>query len=88
VSRRRGRFSVTPRRYVASMLIDCDCCLMKNTSACADCVVSAFVALDSGDPIEVDTEERAAIEALAAAGLVPRLRLLPGRGDPPAAAVG
>lgn len=70
------------------MFIDCDCCVMKNTSACADCVVSAFVALDLGGPIEVDTEERAAIEALAEAGLVPRLRLLPGRGDPPAAAVG
>jgi hypothetical protein len=62
------------------MLIDCDCCVMKNTSACDDCVVSAF--LDIG-PLEVDDAERAAIEALAEAGLVPRLRLLPGRGDPP-----
>ncbi len=74
------------------MLIDCDCCVMKNTSACADCVVSAFVALDLArerrGPIEVDSDERAAIEALAEAGLVPRLRLLPGRGDPPSRAVG
>lgn len=67
------------------MLIDCDCCVMQNTSACDDCVVSAFVDLA---PLEVDDDEQAAIEALAEAGLVPRLRLLPGRGDPPAAAAG
>lgn len=69
------------------MLIDCDCCVMKNTSACGDCVVSAFVAIDSGH-LEVDEAEQAAIDVLAEAGLVPRLRLLPGRGDPPAAAAG
>lgn len=67
------------------MLIDCDCCVMKNTSACDDCVVTAFVELG---PVEVDDAERAAMEALADAGLVPKLRLLPGRGDPPAAATG
>ncbi|MDH4116072.1 MAG: hypothetical protein OEX04_01910 [Acidimicrobiia bacterium] len=62
------------------MLIDCDCCVMKNTSACDDCVVTAIVALG---PIEVDDAERSAMDALAEAGLVPHLRLLPGRGDPP-----
>jgi hypothetical protein len=67
------------------MLIDCDCCVMKNTSACDDCVVTAF--LDIG-PLEVDDAERAALDALAEAGLVPKLRLLPGRGDPPAEAAG
>lgn len=71
------------------MLIDCDCCVMKSTSACDDCVVSAFVSLGEGvGPIEVDEVERAAMDVLAEAGLVPRLRLLPGRGDPPAAATG
>jgi hypothetical protein len=67
------------------MIIDCDCCVMKNTSACDDCVVTAFVSLG---PIEVDSCEQAAIDILAEAGLVPRLRLIPGRGDPPAAATG
>ena len=66
-------------------MIDCDCCIMKNTSACDDCVVTAF--LDLG-PLEVNEAERAAIDALAEAGLVPKLRLLPGRGDPPTAATG
>ena len=82
-------FSVTPPRYGVVMLIDCDCCVMKSTSACDDCVVSALVSLGEGlGPIEVDEAERAAMEVLAEAGLVPRLRLLPGRGDPPAAAAG
>jgi hypothetical protein len=75
------------------MLIDCDCCVMKNTSACGDCVMSAFVSLDlpsttAPSQIEVDDAEWAAIDVLAEAGLVPRLRLLPGRGDPPEAAAG
>jgi len=78
-------FSVTPGRYVARMLIDCDCCVMKSTSACDDCVVTAFLHLG---PLEVNDAERAAIDALAEAGLVPKLRLLPGRGDPPTTATG
>jgi hypothetical protein len=68
---------------------------MKNTSACDDCVVSVLV----GDPIvvgkgeepgllEIDDAEKAAIDALADAGLVPHLRLMPGRGDPPRRATG
>ncbi len=77
--------SVTPARYLCAMLIDCDCCVMKNTSACDDCVVMAFVSLG---PLDVDADEKSAIDALADAGLVPRLRLLPGRGDPPEAAAG
>ena len=55
------------------MLIDCDTCLMRETTACRDCVV---MVLFSDGPLELDRDERAAIDTLADAGLVPRLRLV------------
>lgn len=55
------------------MLIDCDTCLMRETTACRDCVV---MVLFSDGPLELDRDEQAAIDTLADAGLVPRLRLV------------
>lgn len=55
------------------MLIDCDTCLMRETTTCRDCVV---MVLFSDGPLELDGDERAAIDTLADAGLVPRLRLV------------
>jgi hypothetical protein len=55
------------------MLIDCDTCLMRETTACRDCVV---MVLFSDGPLELDSDEQAAIDTLADAGLVPRLRLV------------
>ena len=55
------------------MLIDCDTCLMRETTTCRDCVV---MVLFSDGPLELDQTERAAIDTLADAGLVPRLRLV------------
>jgi hypothetical protein len=60
------------------MLIDCDTCLMRETTACRDCVV---MVLFSDGPLELDDTERAAIDTLADAGLVPRLRLVTDDGD-------
>ena len=66
------------------MLIDCDTCLMRETTACRDCVV---MVLFSDGPLELDSDEQAAIDTLADAGLVPRLRLVTEQGsdavDPP-----
>ncbi len=56
------------------MLIDCQQCAMKETSACDDCVVTFL--LDRG-PIELSEAETSALGHLAAGGLVPRLRLIP-----------
>jgi hypothetical protein len=56
------------------MIIDCDWCVMQGTNACDDCLVTALFA---PGPIEVDDLEEAALAALAEAGLVPRLRLVP-----------
>ena len=65
------------------MIIDCDECVMQHTSACDDCVVTVLLAghapRQSGPTlrrVELDDAETDAIDNLADAGLVPRLRLL------------
>ncbi len=56
------------------MLIDCEQCAMRDTSACDDCVVTCLL----GDgPVEVSDTQMDAIEVLAENGLVPKLRLVP-----------
>ncbi len=57
------------------MLIDCDGCAVRDL-ACGDCVVTVLLGAPPG-PLEVDEGERAALDALADGGLVPRLRLVP-----------
>ena len=54
------------------MIIDCDDCAVRG-AACKDCVVSVLL----GTPDTLLDDERAALEALADAGLAPRLRLVP-----------
>jgi hypothetical protein len=56
------------------MIVDCDRCVLRSI-ACGDCVIGALV--DSPRPVEWDETEWRAVEALAEAGLVPRLRLTP-----------
>jgi hypothetical protein len=69
------------------MLIDCDVCSMRDTTACDDCVVSVLLSIGTG-PLEIDDAERDALDALSDAGLVPRLRLVTDDPQPPAAATG
>lgn len=59
--------------------IDCDTCLVRGLH-CHDCVVTALL----GPPpdLSIDDEERQALEALAAGGLVPPLRLVDPRSGP------
>ncbi|MFO7549095.1 MAG: hypothetical protein R6X29_09545 [Acidimicrobiia bacterium] len=64
------------------ILIDCDACCMQGTDACDDCVVSVMIA--DGPPSLVPAELRA-LDVLAEAGLVPRLRLATGAGRDEAA---
>jgi hypothetical protein len=56
------------------MLIDCDTCTARGP-ACSDCVVTVFLEI-SRPPVYLDAAEREAVDALAAAGLVPPLRLV------------
>jgi hypothetical protein len=60
------------------MLIDCDTCAVRGR-ACGDCVVTVLLGAEPGSasPVDLDSAERAAIEALAGSGLVPPLRLVP-----------
>jgi hypothetical protein len=59
----------------AGIIIDCDCCAMRNTSACDDCVVSHLLTAGR-QPVELSRAESSALDALADQGLVPRLRLI------------
>lgn len=55
-------------------VVDCDTCVVRGV-ACADCVVTFLL---GGPPqgVEIDAEERSALTALAAGGLVPPLRMV------------
>jgi hypothetical protein len=59
------------------MLIDCADCVMRDV-ACADCVVTCLI----GPPDQsLEPVEQAALAVLADGGLVPPLRMVPGRPD-------
>ena len=68
------------------MLIDCDRCSMRDTTACDDCVVGVLLSIGTG-PLDFDDVERQALDTLSEAGLVPRLRLVD-NDEPPTAATG
>lgn len=64
--------------------VDCDQCLARGP-ACGDCVITVLLGepgrrLDSTDEhkVDLDSDEQAALSALAESGLVPPLRLIPG----------
>jgi hypothetical protein len=55
--------------------VDCDTCEVRGL-ACGDCVVTYLLG-SAPAGVELDSQERAALEVLAASGLVPPLRLVP-----------
>jgi len=57
------------------LLIDCGTCTVRG-DACADCVVTVMLGCGPG-PVELDPDERRAIDVLGRGGLVPLLRLAP-----------
>lgn len=59
---------------MSTISIDCDTCTVRGLS-CQDCVVS--VLLGAPPNVELDAFEQRAIDILAGAGMVPRLRLIP-----------
>nr|WP_209647762.1 hypothetical protein [Kibdelosporangium banguiense] len=60
------------------MVVDCDSCEVRG-KACQECVISVLL----GPPclekntVELDASEQRAIDVLAGAGMVPKLRLIP-----------
>ena len=62
----------SPRPDTGDVVIDCDDCAVRGVG-CQDCVVSVLL----GVPETLLYDERKALEALADAGMAPRLRLVP-----------
>jgi hypothetical protein len=64
------------------VIIDCDDCAVRG-AACKDCVVNVLIGVPGSDvagraaATALRDDERAALEALADAGMAPRLRLVP-----------
>jgi len=60
---------------VVDMLrIDCDDCVLQETEACGDCIVSYICSREPDDAIVIDVAEARALRLLSGAGLVPELR--------------
>ncbi len=57
------------------MIVDCDRCEARG-DACTDCVITVLLGAPPGG-VRLDATERRAIDALASAGMVPQLRLIP-----------
>lgn len=56
------------------MVIDCGRCVLRGI-ACSDCAIGVLVG--GSRPVEWDESELRAVELLADAGLVPKLRMIP-----------
>ncbi len=63
------------QRRAEPVVVDCDRCVVRGPAACGDCVVTFLL---GGPPagVEIDADERAALDVLADAGVVPPLRLI------------
>ncbi|MFM8350133.1 MAG: hypothetical protein ACKN9D_03615 [Actinomycetales bacterium] len=61
------------------MIIDCHTCQAAGP-ACGDCLVTVLLGTPQMGSPEVAQEHEAAVQVLAASGLVPPLRLIPGGG--------
>ena len=56
------------------LTIDCDCCTLRGTASCDDCVVSFLLDREPDDAVVIDADEARAMRMLERAGLVPTLR--------------
>ena len=66
--------SIVWRMATDSITIDCDTCIMKDTDACSDCVVTYLCEREPETAVVIDLADFRAMKALADAGLVPELR--------------
>ena len=56
------------------LVISCDTCVMQNSDACDDCLVTALCGGKEEPAVVFDLEEQRALRLLANAGLVPTIR--------------
>jgi hypothetical protein len=59
---------------MTTLTISCDTCLMQETDACEDCVVTYLCERDPDQAVVIDAAEARAVRLLQGAGLVPALR--------------
>lgn len=57
-----------------TITVECETCVMRDTDACRDCVVTFLVDRDPDDAVVIDAEEARAMRMLEQAGLLPSLR--------------
>jgi hypothetical protein len=70
-----GRSPTEPgEQMVDALVIECDSCVMRATSACTDCVVTYLCDAAEQHAVVFDLAEQRAVRWFAEAGLVPTLR--------------
>jgi hypothetical protein len=57
-----------------TITVECESCVMRDTSACEDCVVTYLLERDPDDAVVIDADEARAMRMLEQAGLLPSLR--------------
>jgi hypothetical protein len=57
-----------------TLTISCDDCLLQDSDACDDCVVSFVVGRDPDEAVVIDADEQRSLRLLQDVGLVPALR--------------
>ena len=57
-----------------SLIIDCDECVLQESNACGDCIVTFLCGVESDAPVAIDLAEVRAMRTLGEAGLAPPLR--------------
>lgn len=56
------------------LMISCETCIMRNTDACGDCMMSVLCDSEESGAVVLNLQELRDIRLLAQAGLVPTLR--------------
>ncbi len=56
------------------LIISCDTCVVRDTDACNDCMMSVLCGVPADGAVILDIDELREVRMLAAAGLVPTLR--------------
>ncbi len=56
------------------LMISCDTCIMKDSNACGDCMMSVLCDMPESGAVILNLQELREIRLLAQAGLVPTLR--------------
>jgi len=57
-----------------TITVECESCVMRETEACGDCVVTYLLGREPDDAVVIDADEARAMRMLEDAGLLPALR--------------